>query len=60
MIAYLTGLLAVAMNDGAPSIADEVSCACWCCDMWDFLWPNEREQFTSANHILWQAVNNLT
>ena len=56
---YRLCVRAVAMNDGAPSIADEVSCACWCRDMWDFLWPDERQAFIAEDHILWQAVDSL-
>jgi hypothetical protein len=48
---------AVGMNAGKPSIAADIPSPCWCCDMWDFLWPAQREAFESENHILWQAVN---
>lgn len=50
---------AVAMHDSRPSIADELPSSCWCCDIWEFLWPEQREAFQEQNHILWQAVQEL-
>ena len=56
---YNLCIKAIGMNISKPSIVDEIPSPCWCCDMWDFLWPHEKEAFEAENHILWQAVTDL-
>jgi hypothetical protein len=43
----------------AHAFYETLNCGCLCCDTWDYLWPDEREQFQAENHILWQAVESL-
>lgn len=49
---------ALSINSNRPDIADPLPSYAWCSDMWEFLWPNEREAFEAESHILYQAVNN--